>query len=41
MTVSITSISSTQFTLHITYQVTTGSGTLGCAVNNISWAVIG
>jgi hypothetical protein len=41
MAVSITSISSTQFTIHITYQVTTGSGTLTCTVNNISWAVIG
>jgi hypothetical protein len=41
MTVSITSISTTQFTIHITYQVTTGSGTLSCAVNNINWAVIG
>jgi len=41
VTVSITSISTTQFTIHITYQVTTGSGTLGVAVNNISWAVIG
>lgn len=41
ITVAITTISSTQFTIKITYQVTTGSGTLSCAVNNISWAVIG
>jgi hypothetical protein len=42
VTVGVTSIGATTFTIQIKWQLTTGSGSFsGSAINNITWAVIG
>ena len=41
ITVSVTNVTTTQFTIHITYQITTGSGSLSGSTVSGSWSVVG